>query len=214
MFNLEMKLYDWISIPTNNKTKYWCSLSENQNAISLLEKNQDKINWKYFSKNRSGEKLIILDNFIKGDWFHLSSNPAAIGALLSNRNLIYWLNFSKNDCIDAINILEENPDNIEWYSLSENPSAIKLLEKYPDKINWFLLSSNPNAIPLLEKNQDKLDWVELYKNPSIFKIDKKYMMKKCQLFAKELVSKVFDPIRLQKLAKKNNKSIIEILDDY
>jgi hypothetical protein len=77
-----------------------------------------------------------------------------------------------------------------------------------------VLSRNPNAIPLLEKNQDKLDWVVLYKNPSIFKIDKKYMMKKCQLFAKELVSKVFDPIRLQKLAKKNNKSIIEILDDY
>ena len=40
--------------------------------------------------------------------------------------------------------------------LSTNPNAIHLLEQNPDKIDWFWLSLNPNAIDLLEKNQDKI----------------------------------------------------------
>jgi hypothetical protein len=40
--------------------------------------------------------------------------------------------------------------------LSENPNAIQLLEQNPDKINWEYLSNNPNAIHYLEQNPDKL----------------------------------------------------------
>ena len=48
--------------------------------------------------------------------------------------------------------------NSFWGSLSENPNSIELLEQNPDKINWKLLSGNPQAIHLLEKNLEKIDW--------------------------------------------------------
>ena len=49
-----------------------------------------------------------------------------------------------------------------------NPNAISLLEQNLDKINWFYLSNNPNAISLLQQNQDNIDWEELSMNPNIF----------------------------------------------
>jgi hypothetical protein len=39
--------------------------------------------------------------------------------------------------------------------LSSNPNAIHLLEQNPDKIDWNLLLGNPNAICLLEQNPVK-----------------------------------------------------------
>lgn len=42
--------------------------------------------------------------------------------------------------------------------LSSNKNAIKLLEENIDKIDWRQLSANENAIHLLEKNIDKIHW--------------------------------------------------------
>ena len=44
-----MKLLDWIPYDKI----HWKYLSENPNAIHLLEANQDKIDWYYLSKNPS-----------------------------------------------------------------------------------------------------------------------------------------------------------------
>jgi hypothetical protein len=49
-----------------------------------------------------------------------------------------------------------------------NPNAIHLLEENPDKINWDELSRNPNAIHLLEQNPNKINWYVVSNNPSIF----------------------------------------------
>jgi hypothetical protein len=35
--------------------------------------------------------------------------------------------------LNAIYLLEKNPDRIDWYELSSNPSAIHLLENNPEK---------------------------------------------------------------------------------
>jgi hypothetical protein len=51
-------------------------------------------------------------------------------------------------------------------SLSLNPNAIHILEQNMNKVNWYLLSRNPNAIYLLEQNIDKIDWINLSKNPN------------------------------------------------
>ena len=45
----QFKLRSWIN---PDKIKWW-RLSENPNAIHLLEKNQDKINWDWLSENPS-----------------------------------------------------------------------------------------------------------------------------------------------------------------
>jgi ribosomal protein L24E len=50
---------------------------------------------------------------------------------------------------------------INWKSLSHNPSAIYLLEQNPDKINWTWLSLNTAAIHLIEQNPDKINWTWL-----------------------------------------------------
>jgi hypothetical protein len=61
------------------------------NEISLLEKNQDKINWAYLSSNLNGISLLET-NQDKIDWFYLSSNPSIFELdykFLENRIQIY-----------------------------------------------------------------------------------------------------------------------------
>jgi hypothetical protein len=49
-----------------------------------------------------------------------------------------------------------------------NPNAIELLRENPDKIDWHWLSQNLNAMELLRENPDKIDWELFSLNPSIF----------------------------------------------
>ena len=97
---------------------------------------------------------------------------------------------------NAIHLLEQNPDEIDWDNLSSNPNAIHLLEQNQDKINWGMLSRNPNAIHLLEQNQDKIHWGMLLGNPSIFIYDYEGMKQKNKLFAENLIKTVFHPDRI------------------
>ena len=45
-----------------------------------------------------------------------------------------------------------------------NPQAIPLLEQNLDKVNWCFLSMNPHALNLLEQNPHKIEWYYLSKN--------------------------------------------------
>jgi hypothetical protein len=77
---------------------------------------------------------------------------------------INWNILSENSHPDAIKLLMENPEKINWYWLSMNPNAIKLLRENPEKINWGQLSGNSNAIKLLMGNPDKINWIYLSEN--------------------------------------------------
>ena len=47
-----------ISLLEKNQDKiFWCELSQNPNAISILEKNQDKIFWDYLCENKGYYEL-------------------------------------------------------------------------------------------------------------------------------------------------------------
>ena len=76
-------------------------LSKNPNALSLLEKNPDKIIWHLLSKI-----------------------PNALPLLEKNSDKIIWYELSQNP--NAIHLLEANPDKINWYYLSENPSIFEI----------------------------------------------------------------------------------------
>ena len=91
-----------------------CSINR---VIDLLENNQDKIDWKWLSRNPNAVQLLE-KNQDKIDWACLSLNP------------------------NAIHLLEKNQDKIGWIVLSKNPNAIDLLEKNQDKIFWDCLCSN------------------------------------------------------------------------
>ena len=49
-------------------------------------------------------------------------------------------------------------ENLSIQQLCNNlhPNAIYLLEQNKNNINWYLLSENPNALHLLMENQDKI----------------------------------------------------------
>ena len=104
--------------------------------------------------------------------------------------------------LNAIELLRENPDKINWGWLSGNPNAIELLREKPykiywdwlsinpNKINWSMLSQNPNGIELLRENLDK--------NMSILTYDYAAMKQTTSLFKEELIAKVFHPMRFER----------------
>ena len=107
------KLLDWIDIDKLN----WYFLSQNPNAIYLLEQNQDKL---------------ILTS--------LEVNSNAINLLQQNQDIICWNLLSSNE--NAIHLLKQNQDKINWNWISLNKNAIHLLEQNQDKINWTYFSQN------------------------------------------------------------------------
>jgi hypothetical protein len=96
----------------------WLFLSNNLNAIKILEANQGKIVWE-----------------------GLSNNLKAIDLLEENKDKIVWDTLSGNP--EAIDLLKENKDKIDWDTLSRNPKAMSLLEANKDKIVWEELFLNP-----------------------------------------------------------------------
>ena len=92
----------------------------------------------------------------------LSANPNAIKILENNKNKIDWFNISKNS--NAIHLIEDRVEYEKQFNIDEYDYltfGCKLL-------SWCEISSNPNAIELLKNNQDKIDWHLLSANPSIF----------------------------------------------
>ena len=71
-----MKLLDWIDLDKLN----WYGLSNNFNAIDLLEANQDKISWTNLSINPNAIHLLEA-NLEKINWNQLSKNKNAIHLL-------------------------------------------------------------------------------------------------------------------------------------
>ena len=107
-------------------------MSSNPNAIHILEKNLDKI-----------------------DWYWLSRNPNAIHLLEKNPDKIHWFMLSLNP--NAIHLLEKNQDKIDWNMLCENLNGIHLLEKNQDKVDWYMLSKNPNIF-MFEYDYEKMKY--------------------------------------------------------
>lgn len=104
----------------------------NPNAIELLKKHKNKINWSLLSLNPNAIELLSKYKY-EINWMFLSENPNAIELLENN-----------------------NHKDIDWYRLSSNPNAIKILKKNIDKIDWDGLSKNPNAINFFQKISKKL----------------------------------------------------------
>ena len=167
----------------------WKRLSGNPSAISLLERKWEEE--KELLKNDIKQYNILKKKYYIIDWDVLSGNPNAIDLLrdkieeekkipkkkferLDDIEKINWVKLSASADPKVIQLLEENPTKIVWFTLSANPKAIKLLEENPTKINWPQLSANPKAIKLLKKelkeNPENIGWYQLSKNPEAISI--------------------------------------------
>jgi len=157
----------------NNPNIDWYTLSGNPNAIEILDKHRDKIEWADFSGNTSPKTIQII-----------KENQVDIASRGYYRELnTYWYTISRNTSTEAINFISspENYHNIFWdfFSANTNPKAIEMLivkerelfdlkdAKFNrlednEKISWINLSKNPKAISLLQRKwkEDK----ELMKN--------------------------------------------------
>jgi hypothetical protein len=175
------KLKDWIDkdFLLHNHSE----ISKNPNAIYLLEKNQDKIDWKLLAMNPNPCAIHLLVKNPRG--YNLNILSKIPKALPKKKK---WKIFSlKNPVLDCEEIICDFTNSIKYkkiekheryfitelyptfyynHYLSQNPNAIHLLKKTPRLICWYNLSKNPNAIPLLEQNQDKIHWDNLSLNPN------------------------------------------------
>jgi len=147
-------------------------------------------------------------------------NPENKNNLIDKCDIYFWKNICRNESPDAIKLLEENPDKIDWDVLSSNPAAIKLLEKNKGQINywylsansaaihlieekiemanWMCLSKNPNAMHILKQNQDKIEWYVFSENTSIFEQDYKEMsVKRSNILREELMKKALHPTKIE-----------------
>ena len=111
----------------------------------------------------------VIHMILKYYWKLLDNKRKVLLPWIDNEYLYcYGIYFNLN----AIELLTNNQDKINWTTLCRNPNAIDLLENNPDNIDWAFLASNPNAINLLKNNNIDINyqyWNELSKNPAIFK---------------------------------------------
>jgi hypothetical protein len=122
----------------------WTWLSCNPKAIHLLEANQDKINWEWLSKNPNAIHLLemAIQNLEKFNckWF---DSEMLIG--VRDRDSVdpeneYWF-----DSWVALGFHGPAFSNcINGHMLSSNPNAINILKNNQDKIDWEYFSTNPS----------------------------------------------------------------------
>ncbi len=120
---------------------------------------------------------------------------------------------------NAIELLKENENKIDWDHLSSNLNAIELLEKNKDKINWKFLSLNSNAIELLKENKNKINWKWLSLNSNIMTYDYKRMKEtlKNSGIVEELMAYTFHPKNMDKWKDwgfLEHQEMLDFLNDF
>jgi hypothetical protein len=111
------------------------------------------------------------------NWNYLSQNSAAMQVLVENPRNINWSWLSSNTAESAIELLQEYPEKIDWYWLSSNPSAMDLIEANLDMVDWIQLSKNPNAVELLSEHSIEIDWPYMCANPNSLWLLEQYRSK-------------------------------------
>lgn len=108
------------------------SFNPHPKAIKLLKKYKDNIDWDNLAFNTHSEALKMLRKKLKED-----------PSILYQRGK---MNLARNpETIDIIKEeLKRDDRNVSWSYLSGNPNALEILENYKDKIDWSMLSTNPS----------------------------------------------------------------------
>lgn len=107
----------------------------------------------------------------KNHWKNFSKMPIMIPLLRKYMDKICWKELCENPCIEAVDMIRENPDKVVISSLCNNHTeyAINFLEEIrPDldinKKAWSYLCRNPYATHILERYKNSIKYVELAKN--------------------------------------------------
>ena len=172
----------------------WEGLSYNDNALHLLNKNPEKINWENLCKATSCANDLItknLDKLSDQDWYQLSYNLNYEDIVINNRF-----------------------DELNWEVLAEyyNTKRSDLIKQNSDKFTtrnndyfWMYIFRNPHLLDMIKQNIYNLPYTcmmrDLFKNPGIFKLNYPAMREKCMPFAEELAAHVFHPDRISRISE-------------
>lgn len=161
---------------------HWCEIcrTPSQDAIDILKKYTDKINYYTLSSNTHPEAIKMVNDYLinlynKYNFTNIFQYVLSLFNLYKFKNKFNWDNISCNSSPEAVNLLRKYPDKIMWNYLSQNtsPEAIELLKENPHMIDWKSLSFNNSneAIKLLKENPDKIDWKEMSGNTNNLAVD-------------------------------------------
>lgn len=124
------------------------SLNTNRFAVEIIEKQIDKIDVYYASRNPELLHLFENDPYYL-DWNSICSMTKAYPFIKQRMQFLNSMSDKK------------------WqHALSENPGAMEWIRENPEKINWSGLSQNPHpdAVAMLRENPDKIDWESMCRN--------------------------------------------------
>jgi hypothetical protein len=165
-------------------------LSKNPDAMHILMKNPDLIDWYMLSTNPSCKALEIIEKNIIYEKTIKKTKEVSIQCNQKYSDYpAFWRLLATNTNPKAMNLIEQyypkfnslfsDSEIVEFlFELSRNEHAVHLLEKYPYCINWETILENPNpkAVEIIEKNLDKIyedDWPLLSGNPAAVHIFEK-----------------------------------------
>lgn len=179
----------------------WTALSMNENAIHLLDKYNYKIDFLALQWNPNKNIINFFDKYHFCVNYDVAKCPTMIPYLKKNKHKIDYricMNENPEACelikefVEQNQCLIDNPEDLCWADLSENPAAssimkkfvsyihwnlfckietkeaIEIIENYLCNVDWDVLSGNQSAMHILEKNIDKINWNILSTNIGIY----------------------------------------------
>lgn len=165
----------------------WKYLSNNENAINILERNIENINWEILSGNKNAEKLLrkYPDKIY---WNIASLNPSLINLLKENQDKIVLKHFLRNPAIfeakyefakmrDYFELtplghgflpLYLNSENFEnWaYSVFDESDIDYHLQEYKENYKSILDPNKNKMIQILNLNKNNINYLLQENNPS------------------------------------------------
>lgn len=165
----------------------WFNLTLNPGAIRILENNLDKVEWTLIAYNPSDDILRFLNDHLNDEtkwldiWYSMEPIRSEIMQILKNKltsdienMMIEQSNFDARASFeDAVLILKDYLDFIDWHAFSKNPGAVDILKDNLDRINWstIVLNKNPAVIEIFEANPEKVKYRYIYRNINILTYD-------------------------------------------
>lgn len=189
-----------IDILTMNKHRVnWKGIGYNSNAQELIKDNIELVDDLYLTRNSYA--IDILKQYPeKIDWKTIKFNKNAFNLIMTHRKDILktYVDISSYTDERLNEIINNNTDYIIlFHVLSGMPDAIYLLQQHIDMIDWVVLSLNPAAIYMLKENQDKIDW-NIFSTNRCFSYDYKAIMQSKMYLHEELTAYFYQPRFIQK----------------
>lgn len=126
--------------------------------------------WRYLSCNNNAANILI-ENIDRVDFNALKNTKIYAKVVKHRPDMIDWSVLSAKDDEDAIQLLRDNLDRVDWKALCANKGAINILRDNLYNIYWSELSKNENAIEILKANPDKVVHDALWMNRGVDAVD-------------------------------------------